>query len=92
MIGAVDESQGTIAQHAVGGGGGDGGAQLDDDDAAELVLFQVKECYVYMVIFYPISHPPTSGLQWVYIWWVVGWFVCQAAPDAILHEVICWIG
>ncbi len=92
MIGAVDESQGTIAQHAVGGGGGDGGAQLDDDDAAELVLFQVKECYVYMVIFYPISHPPTSGLQWVYIWLVVGWFVCQAAPDAILHEVIYWIG
>jgi hypothetical protein len=45
-----------------------------------------------MVIFYPISHTPTSGLQWVYIWWVVGWFVCQAAPDAILHEVICWIG
>ncbi|CAK9197216.1 unnamed protein product [Sphagnum jensenii] len=49
MIGAVDESQGTITQHAVGGGGGDGGAQLDDDDAAELVLFQVKECYVYMI-------------------------------------------
>jgi hypothetical protein len=67
MIGAVDELQGTIAQHAVGGGGGDGGAQLDDDDAAELVLFQVKECYVYMVIIYPISHPPTSGLQSVYI-------------------------
>jgi hypothetical protein len=45
-----------------------------------------------MVIFYPISHPPTSGLQWVCTWWVVGWFVCQAAPDAIVHEVICWIG